>query len=851
MRLRIWLLIFLLFSVYSYGQINITFPMEKAVFQRNQNNQANLSIAGNYAINISIDLIKARLINPANENVVMDWTTIQSNPTGGVFNGTLVNVPGGWYRLELRSYLGGSINGTATLNRVGVGEVFLIAGQSNAQGLENIGNGAEDERVITHNELTWYDSGAGQCDKKFPNYPSLGQLNGPISKTGFSSWCYGRLGDLLTSRLNVPVAFFNAGATSTSSVNWKESSDNIPTPNHYNGSQLTFCNQVGVPYSGLKIILNYYASLFGVRAVLWHQGESDNFINLSGSTYQNNINYVINKSRADFGSTVPWVISKATLFHYDDTQADIRIAQQILGSDNANKIFPGPDTDLLGSGYRLDDVHFNSQGVIELANYWNSSLDDTFFNFATPIPAKSLPVVTVTQINSESQLLAPDGYSEYKWVRLDAGNTDYQDPEEATTRLISRVSGTYRCYLKDANGNITFTQPVTCGCLGAIACNGITYLSDMGACTAINGLGAIKYDKSNDGAPIKLKGVTYAKGIGCHANSEISYKLNGSFGRFITDIGLDDEVGPAPPVNGSAYFRVYADNALRYESPLLNNSSATIKLNIDVRGVQELKLITNYGPDNFNYDHTDWAGARLHCVDTQKPTQPQNLSESLVSQNCATISWSASTDNMEVEKYIIYLNDIKIDSVSASATSYRIKGLEPLFYYTARVSAKDYSGNESTLSNVAEIITLPDLMLGATPNTINIGQSTILQADCPGGTVLWSTGQTGISINVSPTTTTTYNATCTIGDCTSNTAFVSVKVIPDCQNAYTLTNPADNYELPSINLSFKASSTISASNAISNQAKVNYQAGQSVTLQPGFQVQAGSVFKIQIGGCSN
>lgn len=848
------LLILLLTLVHANAQISISFPMEKAVFQRNQNNLATLSIAGSFPPNITISYVQARIINPNNESVVIDWTTIQNNPSGGVFNGTLASVPAGWYRLELRSYSGGIISGIATLNRVGVGEVFLIAGQSNAQGLEGVAVGATDERVVTHNELSWYDSNAEKCDIKYPNYPSFSQISeGHISKTGLSTWAYGRLGDLLTNKLGVPVAFFNAGATSTSSINWKESSDGLPTVNHYNGSQSTFCNQLGVPYSGLKRIMNYYASVFGVRAILWHHGETDNFINTIGSDYQNNVNYVINKSRNDFGSTIPWVISKATLFNYSDTQADIKVAQQNLGSNNANKIFSGPDTDVLNSSYRLDDVHFNNSGIMELANLWNTALDDNFFNNATPIPAKILPTVNVGQVNSEFQLTASGGYTAYKWVRLDIGNSDYEDAAESTSQMISRTSGTYRCYLTDSQGNITFTQPVICGCSGALGCNGVTYLSNMVACTAINGLGAVKYDQSIDGAPIKLRGVTYAKGIGCHANSEITYKLNGNFSRFITDIGIDDEIAP-PPTRGSVYFRVYADNALRYESPLLTNVSPTIKLNIDVTGVQELKLITNQGPDNFNFDHTDWAGARLHCVDNQAPTIPQNLSVSQVGQNCATIVWNASTDNMEVEKYEIYVDNVLVGSVDAPTTSYNIQGLESMHYYTVKVRAKDFSGNPSDLSSMAEIVTSSALLIAASPERINSGQSVVLETyGCSGGSIIWSPGITAQtqSVNVNPTVTTEYSASCKIGTCISNPVKVTVKVIPDCATSYNLISPDDDFFGSNTNLNFKASTVISAQNSVLPEAKILYQAGQSVTLQPGFQAELGTVFRVQIAGCGN
>lgn len=846
------LIILLLTTVSVNAQISLSFPMEKAVFQRNQNNLANLSIAGTYPTNVSLSRVEARLINPNNESEVIGWSTIQNNPSGGVFNGTLFGVPGGWFRLEVRAFVGESVNGTSTVNRVGVGEVFLVAGQSNAQGLEGIGVGATDERVVTHGEVTWYDNNAGQCDNKFPSYPSFSQLNSGFSKTGLSSWTYGKLGDLLTSRLGVPVAFFNAAATSTSSINWKQSSDGQPTENHYNASQTTFCNQLGVPYSNLKKVMNYYASIFGVRAILWHHGETDNFINTIGSEYQSNVSYVIGKSRGDFGSLIPWVVSKATSFNNGEIQADIRVAQQNLGNDNGNKIFSGPDTDGLGNSYRQDDVHFNQSGVIELANLWNAALNDNFFNNATPISAKSLPVVNVSQVNSEFQLTAPGGYSAYKWVRLDIGNANYESPAESTSQMISRTSGTYRCYLTDSQGNITFTQPVICGCLGALSCNGVTYLSNMVACTAINGLNSVKYDQSQDGAPIKLKGTTYAKGIGCHANSEITYKLNGNFGRFITDIGIDDEIA-SPPTRGSVYFRVYADNALRYESPLLTNVSPTIRLNIDVTGVQELKLITNQGPDNFNFDHTDWAGARVHCVDNQAPSVPQNLNVSQVGQNCATVVWTASTDNMEVEKYEIYLDDVLVGTVDAPTTSYNIQGLDPMHYYTVKVKAKDFSGNASGLSNMAEIVTSSGLLIAATPQTINAGQSVTLETYGCTGNIIWSPGITAQTqvVTVNPTVTTEYSASCKIGNCISNPVKVTVKVIPNCATSYNLVSPDDDFYGSNVDLSFKASTIITAKNIILPDAKIMYQAAQSVTLQPGFQVEYGTVFRVQIAGCSN
>lgn len=881
MRIYSLTLLLQLIALVANAQISITFPMEKAVFQRNTSNQANINIAGNYSTNITS--VQAQLKNASNNNVVIGWTTISNTPSKGIFNGTLSNVAGGWYILEVRGILSGNVVASTFLNRVGVGEVFIIAGQSNAQGIEgdNADVGASDERVLSHNEISWFDAGLNQCNTKYPTYPSFTQIfnNGSsksfLSKTGLSPWCYGKLGDNLVSRFGVPVVFFNAGSGGTASQNWKESSDGLATNSYYTGTQ--FCNVLGVPYGGLKKVMNYYASVFGVRAILWHQGETDNFGSIAGSTYTSNINYVINKTRSDFGSNIPWVISKVSVSDKNansgagNANSDIINAQNSL-VNNGNKIFSGPSTDGLLGSYRSDEVHFYGAGLIELANSWNAALDANFFNNATPISAKALPIVNVTCFSTTTfRLTAPAGYTAYKWVRPDLGNNDYESTAEDNTQSIDRSAGTYRCYLTDNQGNITFTQAAllpdvnsACGnnppptCTGLTSCAGITYLSNSQPCSSANAWGPIEMDKSNgeagagDGNTITLKGITYAKGIGVHANSEIVYKLNSNFGRFISDIGIDDEANTIGSV-ASVIYKVYKDNVLSYTSPLITKDSTTRRLNIPTLGVTELKLVVEQGENNY-YDHADWAGARLHCttVDNQAPTAPTALVESNVGQNCVTLTWVASTDNIEVDKYNIYKDGNLIASVNTPFTTYKVTGLSQLNYYQFTVKAVDFSGNISSASNLVEIVTLQNPFILTSKNIINVGQSSQLLAfGCSGGVVNWSTGSTANPITVTPTDTTIYTATCTVGTCVSIVARDTVKVIPNCKTLYNLVQNKDNFSGLTTNLTFKASQTIAATNIISSQAQVNYQAAKSITLSPGFQASSGTVFTAIIGGCFN
>lgn len=139
------------------------------------------------------------------------------------------------------------------------------------------------------------------------------------------------------------------------------------------------------------------------------------------------------------------------------------------------------------------------------------------------------------------------------------------------------------------------------------------YLSDIAWASATNGWGPVERNMSNgetaqnDGRTITLNGVQYAKGLGAHATSDITYTLGGFYSRFISDVGLDDETAP----NGTVTFQVYVDGTLVYNSGVMDNQSATQNINVSVAGAQQLRLVITDAGDNNNYDHADWANARL------------------------------------------------------------------------------------------------------------------------------------------------------------------------------------------------------------------------------------------------
>jgi len=100
----------------------------------------------------------------------------------------------------------------------------------------------------------------------------------------------------------------------------------------------------------------------------------------------------------------------------------------------------------------------------------------------------------------------------------------------------------------------------------------------------------------------------YATGLGVHARSEVNVALGGGFTTFLSDVGVDDEVGPA----GVVAFLVIVDGVTLFDSGTMTGSSATQSVQVDVTGKQQLKLVvTGGGATNYSNAHGDWAGARL------------------------------------------------------------------------------------------------------------------------------------------------------------------------------------------------------------------------------------------------
>ncbi|OAS13378.1 fibronectin type III domain-containing protein [Paenibacillus oryzisoli] len=89
--------------------------------------------------------------------------------------------------------------------------------------------------------------------------------------------------------------------------------------------------------------------------------------------------------------------------------------------------------------------------------------------------------------------------------------------------------------------------------------------------------------------------------------------------------------------------------------------------------------------------------------DTQPPTAPTNVTASDIKMKSVTLTWDPSTDNGGVTGYEI--NDGTKLVATVTGVTYTVTGLEAYSGYAFTVKAKDGSGNLSSASNVANVIT--------------------------------------------------------------------------------------------------------------------------------------------------
>jgi hypothetical protein len=345
------------------GQIlKITDPMTRQVIQRRDDNVGTIFVAGTFSGNV--DGFQVTSILPQGMyGTPVGWTPLlEVTMDDGYFVGIFRQPAGGFYDLQIRPIFEGQMGAPVIVYSVGVGEVFITAGQSNATNCGTPTFLAPSLLVSCFND--------GWLGGTNPNYPEAywrwGYDPQPTLDCSTNGSTWPTMATNLSNALGVPIGMYAAGYGGTAIENWLPRSVLIPAGPG---------NPEIILFNRLTNAINYFNGRGGVRAVLWIQGETDFGLDTDPAVYQAYLRDIITESRQVTGVPVKWMVAQTTTpVNYYRLSEKLALEQaQAAVVDNV-LTFAGPNVDSIGLAYRLavdgNPVHFNAAGLELLGGYW-------------------------------------------------------------------------------------------------------------------------------------------------------------------------------------------------------------------------------------------------------------------------------------------------------------------------------------------------------------------------------------------------------------------------------------------------------------------------------------------------
>lgn len=312
-------------NIATYG---VTQACDYRVFQRNGSDQASVRIVGTYTGSPTV--LQYRWAGGA-------WATLDASPTGGVFDETVTLTGPGQGDLEVRA----DSNPADSYVSVGVGDVWVVAGQSNHVGFSG-GAFVVPEAPVAHADWVacifdkanvWRqneEASGTEFDRRTgtpytTEYPTADTVSGSY------------FGALATLRMadGVPVAFVPCARSSTAIAVWQ--------PGYFLGLYEAMVERAG---------------LVGSHAgVIWWQGETDANSGTSQAAYEADLNAILDQWALDVGSG--WVLLKINTVGLSGSATNVRAAIDAVGASHASVLAVG---DM--SGTFAGSVHYDSTSEI-------------------------------------------------------------------------------------------------------------------------------------------------------------------------------------------------------------------------------------------------------------------------------------------------------------------------------------------------------------------------------------------------------------------------------------------------------------------------------------------------------
>ena len=273
------------------------------------------------------------------------------------FSGQIPVVAGGFYRVEIKAINSVGQPTLVTVPNVGVGEVFVISGQSDST---NHGEVPQKDANRNGHQLKWNPMVTRRrSSTRHPGQQPEGQFHSAFRRCALP-------------QIPRPIGIASVGHGSTSVRQWLPAD----TPIHVMPTMTRFVRtntdgtlvSDGTLFASMMLRIHQLGAQ-GFRALLWHQGESDSHQppehDIDADTYRTMMVTLIHASRKEAGWNFPWFVAQTTYHTPNDPSCPpIRDAQRSLWQSDL--ALEGPDTDTLTAPYRQNGgkgTHFNDAGL--------------------------------------------------------------------------------------------------------------------------------------------------------------------------------------------------------------------------------------------------------------------------------------------------------------------------------------------------------------------------------------------------------------------------------------------------------------------------------------------------------
>ena len=272
------------------GPLKLNSPQPRQVIQREgyqaahaheheqggpQLGQAEVNVQGTWSGSIPARLEARAILHDGCTGRALGWAMLGEVKVAGDFNFKVMIPAGGWYRLEVRAVAAsGAAIAQTEVNHIGIGEVFLISGQSYAAGandeLQRVEDPLERSVLLDYQAKSWRTA-----HDPFPHVDNGGTI-------------WPAFANAIQPILRVPVGLVNVAVGGTASRQW------LPGEDLYRRFA-----------EGGKAAGRF-------RFVLWQQGESDVIENIATATYVDRLQIIHAGLDKEWGFSPRWLLAKST-----------------------------------------------------------------------------------------------------------------------------------------------------------------------------------------------------------------------------------------------------------------------------------------------------------------------------------------------------------------------------------------------------------------------------------------------------------------------------------------------------------------------------------------------------------